>query len=81
MDRYNKVIRKNVLTIQNAAGSPRSNLGAFLSFKISFDNFSKYLNEIKTINTSLPIRCIIYDEGIISSNYDVQLRLNFLKSI
>lgn len=29
MDRYNKVIRKNVLTIQNAAGSPRSNLGAF----------------------------------------------------
>lgn len=81
MDRYDKVIRKNVLTIRSVPGMERSNLGAFLSFKISFDNFSKYLNEIKTINTSLPIRCIIYDEGIISSNYDVQLRLNFLKSI
>ena len=81
MDRYDKVIRKNVLTIRSVPGMERSNLGAFLSFKISFDNFSKYLNETKTINTSLPIRCIIYDEGIISSNYDVQLRLNFLKSI
>ena len=81
MDRYDKVIRKNELTIRSVPAVPRSNLGGYLSFEISFDNFSKYLNEIKTINTSLPIRCIIYDEGIISSNYDVQLRLNFLKSI
>lgn len=81
MDRYDKVIRKKVLSIKNVPALPRSKEGAYVSFEISFDNFSKYLSEIKTINTMLPIKCIIYDEGIIASDNDVQLRLKFLKNI
>lgn len=81
MDKYDKVIRRNVLSIRNISALPRSNASGFLSFTISFDNFSKYLSEIKTLNTQLPIECIIYDEAIITSDSDVQLRLKFLKSI
>lgn len=81
MDRYDKVIRKNVLSIQSIPALPRSSESGYLSFKISFDNFSKYLSEIKTINTSLPISCVIYDESIISSDNDVLLRFKFLRSI
>ena len=51
-------------------------------FKISFDNFAKYLSEIRNVSIhSIPVIATIYDEGIISCDEDVSLRLAFLKSI
>ncbi len=92
MDRYDNVIRKNILNIQVVQPLPprkdKNNRVVpplpgrnFLVFVISFDNFAKYLSEIKDINTFMPIQCIIYDEGLISCDEDVLLRLSFLRSI
>lgn len=93
MDRFNNVIRKNILNIQVIKGIPlrrekrQQNVTPlpardYLYFAISFDNFAKYLSEIQyNIDCHIPIECVIYDEGIISCDNDVLLRLSFLKSI
>lgn len=93
MDKYDNVIRKNVLDmrvatplpsrrnkIQNAT-TPSLPGRKQLFFAISFDNFAKYLDEMKDIDITLPIECVIYDEDIITCDSDVALRLNFLKNL
>lgn len=93
MDRYDSVIKKGILNIQVIKPlPPRRNKAQNsipplpgrkrLRFNISFDNFAKYISEIRSsINTSMPVECIIYDEDLISCDDDVLLRVAFLKSI
>lgn len=82
MDRFDSVIKRNVLEISNVPSLPRSvNKTGYINFQISFDNFDKFIREIKTIDTKKPINCIIYDEGIITNDREFLTRYNFLKQI
>lgn len=82
MDRFDSVIKRNVLEILNVPSLPRSiNQTGYISFQISFDNFDKFLREIKTIDTTKPIKCIIYDEKIVTTDREFLTRYNFLKQI
>ena len=93
MDKYNHIINKGILDIRVIAPLPPRHNGIQSSipplpprqevyFKISFDNFAKYLSEIRNVSIhSIPVIATIYDEGIISCDEDVSLRLAFLKSI
>lgn len=83
MDRFDNYIKKNILDISYIPGLPnsRNGISGYINFQISFDNFDKFLREIKTIDTTKPIKCIIYDEGIITTDREFLTRYNFLKQI
>lgn len=86
MDKFDAVIKKDILKISHCPAVPSRNLNQprtdFISFEISFDNFWKFLQEIRTINTTLPIQCTIYDEAMIKNNKsDLSMRYYFLKQI
>lgn len=82
MDRFDSVIKRNVLKISNVSPLPRSGVETgYINFQISFDNFDKFLREIKTIDTTKPINCIIFDEGIVTNDREFLTRYNFLKRI
>lgn len=83
MDRFDNFIKKNILKISRVPGLPNSRNGnsGYIDFQISFDNFTKYLHEIKSISSDIPIQCTIYDETILSDSSDLLLRTHFLKEI
>lgn len=80
MDRFDSVIKRNILEISPPV--PRNiNQTGYINFQISFDNFDKFLREIKTIDTTKPISCVIYDEAIVTNDREFLTRYNFLKQI
>lgn len=81
MDRYLKVIEKGILRIDNAPSMPRGKVQGYTNFQISSDMFATFLREIKQINSSMPIICTIYDEGVVENDNEFWLRYNFIKQI
>ncbi len=81
MDRYSNVIKQGILRAADAPAMPRGKTQGHTSFQISYDMFPSFLREIKQINSSMPIKCIIYDESIIENDNDFKLRYDFIKQI
>lgn len=80
-DRFEKAVHKNEYRIDRVPPIPGKQAGGYINIQISFDNFQRFLNEVGKINTNLPIKCTIYDEGLITSRYDLSLRYNFLERL
>lgn len=87
MDKFDNFINKNILCIRQVPKLPsrngdiENNSSGYIQFDISYDNFDKYLREIKTINSKLPIHCIVYDETVVDNDNDLLLRVHFLKEL
>lgn len=81
MDKFDSVIKKNILKINNVPPMPRSNQSGYIDFQISFDMFGKFLRERRLIPCNMPICCKVYDETIIKNDEDIKLRYEFLKRI
>lgn len=80
MDRFSKVITTNKMSIK--AEIPLPNKPRYSKLDISFDKFNEFINRYLSGNIILPLlQTTIYDEDVITSQEDVNLRYQFLRKI
>lgn len=80
MDRFSKVITTNEMSIK--AELPLPNRPKYSRLDISFDKFNEFINRYLSESIRLPLlQATIYDEAVITSQEDFNLRYQFLRKI
>ena len=80
MDRFSKVITTNEMSIK--AELPLPNKPKYSILDISFDKFNEFINRYLSGSIRLPLlQATIYDEDVITSQEDFNLRYQFLRRI
>ena len=80
MDRFSKVITTNEMSIK--AELPLPNRPKYSRLDISFDKFNEFINRYLSGSIRLPLlQATIYDEAVITSQEDFNLRYQFLRKI
>ena len=80
MNRFSKVITTNEMSIK--AELPLPNRPKYSRLAISFDKFNEFINRYLSGSIRLPLlQATIYDEDVIKSQEDINLRYQFLRKI
>lgn len=78
MDKFSQIITKNKISIE--AVRPLPNRPSYSKLDISFDKYKEFINFCLSNNNKLPLLLTnVYDEDIILSQEDINLRYQFLK--